>query len=164
MISTECPDVVHSFTYQKLKSASKNFSFCDVGNEYQLIRLLNRKAQFVAPQDLNFGAEYETRFVKGKTIYKHAERTGQFISISEVLRKTILYHDEIFNIMAEYTKLLKSFSQNGIILDGMQTGGKLNFAENTKNSKLFSDLDITVAIEDTAPSLSLSLQLHFDEN
>ena len=90
-----------------------------------MTRLLNPKAQFFATQDFVSGAEYNTQFFKGKTIYKHVEKTAQFISISEVLRKTIIYHDEVFNVMAEYMKLLKSFSQNGIILDRMQTEGKL---------------------------------------
>ena len=162
-IAEQRPDLLSNDISRQLMSACENFKFCSVENEYQLIRLLKQNTQFVPPKDLVFGSEYETRSVRGKTVYIEAERTGQFVPISQVLKETILFHDEIFGIMSAYRELLKTLSKSGIILDCMQTEGKLSFSNSLNRSTVLSELDVSVDSDIGEQSFYLSLELYFDE-
>ena len=48
--------------------------------------------------------------------------------------------------MSAYRELLKTLSKSGIILDSMQTEGKLSFSNSLNQSTVLSDLDVTVIL------------------
>ena len=163
LISSECPDVLASHCFRSLLKASGEFTFCSPENEYQVLKLLKQKRQFVMLSDLVFGVEHEIRSVKGQSVFKQIERTGQFVSISKVLQNTIFYHDEIFAVMGTYSCLLEGLSKVGVILDGMQTVGKLSFPYTSNKSTYLSDVDFVIQQSCSDDITNLSLQLYFDE-
>ena len=115
------------------------------------------------PCNLVFGVELEIRSVKGQSVYKQIEITGQFVSISKVLQNKIFYHDEIFAVMGTYSRLLEGLSKVGVILDGMQTVGKLIFPYTSSKNTALSDVDFVIQQSGSEDITNLSLQLYFDE-
>ena len=115
------------------------------------------------PCNLLFGVELEIRSVKGQSVFNQIEITGQFVSISKVLQNKIFYHDEIFAVMGTYSRLLEGLSKVGVILDGMQTVGKLNFPYTSSKSTSLSDVDFGIQQSGSEDITNLSLQLYFDE-
>ena len=84
-------------------------------------------------------------------------RTGQFIPISDVLKQVVLQHNKIFEICHAYKQLLSQLSFSGIVLDLMQTTGKL--ARKTENEIL----EVEAGTIETENSLDIVLQVYFDE-
>ena len=156
-IEHEVPSVSGSHTFNKLLSASKNFKLTKFETQYQLLRYLKQQISFVSPREIVFGKEYERKEFQGKLIYKKILRTGQFIPISDVLKQVVLQHDKIFEICHAYKQLLSQLSLSGIVLDLMQTTGKL--ATKTENKIL----EVEAGTIETENSLDVVLQLYFDE-
>ena len=116
-IELEEPSVVQSSSFTQLRQILKDLSFCDIDNEYSLMKNLLKCANFVEPITVVLGGSHETRYVNGFPQQVYVERSAQFVPFSSVLRRVILVHDEVFDECLKYEKLLDRFSSISVVID-----------------------------------------------
>ena len=161
-IGSMVPNVNDCAIYTNLKSSCENFCFSSESNQYQLLKFLKDQKSFVMSTDLKFGNTCESRNIGGMAVYREIQKSGQFISISQVLKNVIFEHDEILDVCILYSKFLDKLSNDGILFDCMQTEGRFKVNSNVDVLDL-PNIEASVFDSNSDKIFDVYLQLYFDE-